>query len=694
MKNTKKSKVDSLDELAALRKYCTDLEKLDEIRRSTEDSLRESESNLKALLENTDGSIWSVDTEYRLIVGNTRFHRNTQNASGKDIEKGECLLRDINPAAFNEQWKGYYDRALEGKQFSVENTLRLYGEPCVMEYRFSPILTVSGRAIGVTVFGRDITERKRAENALRESEKKFSSVFRASPISLSITELESGRFLDVNETFLRLTEWSREEVIGRTSMELAMWANYDDRARIIGIITKKGFLHNEEVQFLTKSGNITSCIWSGETISLWGKSFLISVSLDITEKKRLQEQLSHARVMESVGRFAGGVAHEFNNLLTAILGNSEFALKSLSGNDPVREDIEEIRTAAKRAAELTRTILTFSRIQPGSPKVLDLDEVIREMNDSIRSIVGGEVEFHLRPSNSPHMVAADPNQIELLIENLVKNARDAMPEGGVLTIETENVAVDEHRSRSEPGTPPGQYVAMKVIDTGGGMEKAILNRIFEPFFTTKPVGRGQGLGLSTCYGIVRQNHGSIGVSSKPGRGSTFTVLLPAAGNNQTSRMAEGKTGAGADDGSGPLKKAGKRKYAEGEGMNKERSGETVLLVDDEPVVRSLLVRMLEMEGFRVIQATNGIEAMKAAEGLSGNLDLLITDASMPHMGGVELVERILPLFPGLKIIFMSGHTEEDSAGRFSGNPAITFMMKPFMPDDLLAKMREILKKNA
>jgi len=397
--------------------------------------------------------------------------------------------------------------------------------------------------------------------------------------------------------------------------------------------------------------------------SPWG---ILSVSEDITESKRLEEQLLQSNRLESIGKLAGGIAHEFNNLLTPIMGYTQMWISELAPGDSLRADLEVVQKSAQRASKLTCQLLAFSRRQVSEPKVIDLNQLTLDMSQMLRSVIDEDVELVmlLVPESEP--VNADPTQIEQVLMNLVVNARDAMPKGGKLVIETTNVAVDEARA-AQWAVRPGNYACIGVSDDGIGMGEEVKKRVFEPFFTTKEQGKGTGLGLSTCYGIIKQNGGHIEVDSEPDNGATFKIYLPCSTQRNSSV---------------PI-------------VEEERiipnGKETILLAEDEPLVRSTCTRVLHNNGYKVLEAANGEEALRIVQNHSeGTIDLLLTDVVMPQMGGIELARRLGESRPDIKILLTSGYTDESIAPTVSEQGKLPFLQKPFLPADLLCRVREVL----
>jgi CheY-like chemotaxis protein len=375
--------------------------------------------------------------------------------------------------------------------------------------------------------------------------------------------------------------------------------------------------------------------------------------------------------MEAIGSLAGGVAHDFNNLLSVILSYSHMLIESLVPGDPMRGDLEEISAAGNRAADLTRHLLAFSRQQILQPRVLDLNVAIDGVAKMLRRLVGEDVEIAVVGEPGLGTVTADPGQIEQVLMNLVVNARDAMPNGGKLTVETANVEFDAGYAVTHPDVKPGAYVMLAVTDTGSGMNAATRERIFDPFFTTKDKGKGTGLGLSTVFGIVQQSGGNICVSSEPGHGTTFKIYLPQTTDSPCSSDT-----------------------FEVNGTRTLRGSETVLLVEDDVAVRAVTRTILERHGYRVLEAQGGGDAILICEQHKGEIALLLTDVVMPHMNGKELAERLGPLRPGMKVLYMSGYIDDSIVRRGVLDPAVAFLQKPITPETLTRKLREVIEAPA
>jgi hypothetical protein len=418
----------------------------------------------------------------------------------------------------------------------------------------------------------------------------------------------------------------------------------------------------------TKDGRTIEVEIAGYEIDYGGQKAELAILLDITGRRRLEDQLRQSQKMEAVGMLAGGIAHDFNNLLTIISGYSQLILVSLESKDPNRHAAEQIMKAGERAAALTRQLLAFSRRQVLQPRVLDLNKLVGSLSSMMQRLLGEDVDLRLMLPADLGRVSADPGQIEQVLMNLSVNSRDAMAKGGVLTIETANVVLDEGYASRHIGLKPGPYILLAVSDNGSGMDAATKARLFEPFFTTKGPGRGTGLGLSTVFGIVKQSGGSVDVYSEPGRGTSVKVYLP--------RIDQ------------PV-------VVEAEAMKKEvsRGTETILLVEDDEMVRSLVRATLVREGYKVIDFADPVEASRRSEGLKGPVDLLITDVVMPKLSGRELAGKIMRRRPGMKVLYMSGYTENAVINSGILQTEVAFLQKPFTPAALTEKVREVLEEN-
>jgi PAS domain S-box-containing protein len=499
------------------------------------------------------------------------------------------------------------------------------------EWYESALFDETGRLISILSLVQDVTAREQAKQALQESEERFRATFEQAAVGLAHVGLD-GQWLRVNQKLCDIIGYSFEELSQLTLPQLIYPDDrHTNREQARRLVAGEIQTYSLEQRYIHKD---SSLVWVNVTVSLLRDSsgqpkYFIGVVQDITERKQLEEQYRHAQKMEAVGRLAGGVAHDFNNLLTVINGYSDLALHSLTEFDPLQKSIREIRKAGERAARLTHQLLAFSRQQILQPEILDLNEVITDISKMLTRLIGEDIELVIVTKAGLGRVKVDPAQMEQVIMNLAVNARDAMPHGGKLTIDLANVELDEDFTRRHLRVAPGSYVRLAISDTGVGMDEETLNRIFEPFFTTKEQGKGTGLGLATVYGIVSQSGGSILVYSEPGWGTTFKIYLPQI--KEVSQPALLSLP--------PQERPSQR-------------GETILLVEDEPGVRSLVCDTLKEDGYTVLEASNSAEALLLSEQHPGPIHLLFTDVVLPGLSGRHLAERLLLQRPELKILLL------------------------------------------
>lgn len=505
-------------------------------------------------------------------------------------------------------------------------------------------------------------QRKRAVAELRQSEARFASLFRANPSPLFITRVGDERNMEVNDAFIRMTGYSREELVGRTGTELNM-ISAETHARIVKRMRATGSVRGLEIDVRTKAGEMRRVLLSVERIELDGEPFALAIGMDVTEQRQLESRLRQSQKMDSIGLLAGGIAHDFNNVLTVITGASDILLSTLPPEDPSRELLEEIRTAGGRAASLTGQLLAFSRRQMLEPKALDVNEVVADTEKMLRRLLGEDIHLTTTLGSNLHTIMVDPGNLVQVIMNLAVNARDAMPTGGHLTIETANKELDAHYAAVHADVPPGHYVVLAISDTGVGIPPEVKDRLFEPFFTTKGLGRGTGFGLAVVHGIVAQNGGHVEVYSEEGLGTTFKIYFPAS------------------------KAAVEPEHASRANM---AGHETILVVEDDPGVRDVAVRSLRGHGYTVLEADSGTEALTVLAEHSDSVALVLTDVVMPKMSGRELAEIVHADYPELKVIFTSGYTDDSVVRHGILAAEVAFLQKPYTPNNLAARVRELL----
>ena len=544
------------------------------------------------------------------------------------------------------------------------------GSPVWLEAVGTNLLT-DATIRGIVLNARDVSERKRADRELRESEERYRDLFDHAS-DLVCMAAPDGSLLYVNHAWQQGTGYSEAE-IGR--MQLLDLVPPEARAyysQVLERVLKGERLDHVELVFVPKAGtpitvegNLSCTFKDGQPAVVRG------IYRDITERKRVEEQLRRAERMQAAGKLAGGVAHEVNNMMTGVIGFSEFLLRSLEEGDDRRADVEEIIKAGSRAADVTRQLLAFTRQQFLQPQVIEVNTVVTEMEKMLRRSLGEDHVLELRLSPNAGQLRADRGQLEQVLINLILNARDAMERHGRVSIQTEPAVLDEVYACRHEGVdfPHGHYVMLAVSDTGSGMDPEVQARIFEPFFTTKAVGQGTGLGLSTVYGIVKQSGGYVWVYSEPGQGSVFKIYLPAARSEE------------------PVLTHLERPE------DPHGGSEMILVIEDEDVVRNLAARGLREQGYSVVEARDGVQALQFIEQHLGGIDLVISDVVMPEMGGREFGQKLARLEPTLPVLFMSGYTGEDVVQRGLLEPGAPFQQKPFTPASLAIKVRAMLDQH-
>jgi two-component system, cell cycle sensor histidine kinase and response regulator CckA len=512
-------------------------------------------------------------------------------------------------------------------------------------------------------------ERKRSEDALRHAENKYRSIVENASEGIFQTT-PGGGYLTVNPALARMYGYELPEELMASVNDIGgqVYVDPSRRQEFKRLMEERSVVQGFEYQVYRKD---RSKIWLSENVRAVRDSsgeilYYEGMVEDITERKQLEEQLRRAQKMEAIGQLAGGVAHDFNNLLMVIQGHSDVMLARLDAADPLRKSAEGVQKATERAASLTRQLLAFSRMQVLRPKVLDLNAVLAEMGKMLPSVIREDIELRIVPGESLGSVKVDQGQIEQVILNLVVNARDAMPQGGKLTIEAKSVELDDEYAGGHTGVQPGKYAMLAVSDTGVGMDSETQAHIFEPFFTTKEIGKGTGLGLATVYGIVKQSSGWIWVYSEVGKGTTFKIYLPQVGERIQAPESS---------------KA--RSLAPG-------GNETILVVEDQESIRELICEFLKSRGYTTLEATDGSEALQLAERYEAPIDLLVTDVVMPKMGGRELADRLSAARPLIKVLHMSGYAEHSAAEPGALEQSAVWLQKPFSLESLLHKVREVL----
>jgi PAS domain S-box-containing protein len=564
-----------------------------------------------------------------------------------------------------------------GETFTGETiNYRKDGSEFNLEWQVAPIRNAGGRVTHFVAIQRDITARKQAENALRDSHEKFLQ------LADNITDVFWIRSPDLRE--VHYVSPAFEQIWGRSVASLYanphQWADFifpEDRRRVLNMFaTLTGEARSLDIEYriVRPDGGIRWVRVRGFQVRDAADKLIrqTGVVTDITERKQLEARLFQSQKMETVGKLAGGIAHEFNSILTAIIGQSELLLGDLPADSPLVTNVSEISQAAGRAATLTRQLLAYGSKQFLRPETLDLNQVLAGMEGVFRLLMGGAVDTRIMPAPGLLAVMADAGQIEQVIMNLVINARDAMPNGGTLTLETANVFLDQEYVSHFPefDIKAGAYVLLAISDTGIGMNAEVKAHVFEPFFTTKGVGEGTGLGLSTCYGIIKQSGGHISVYSEPARGATFKIYLPQAAPEMKPPLPHGAL------------------------PELPRGTETILLVEDDSALREMAATLLRRLGYTILTAANGVEALSLKhDRTTGHVDMLFTDVVLPHMGGKELADRVRALYPHTRILFTSAFTENAIIHQGVLDKGVALLPKPFTPSMLARKVREMLDEN-
>ncbi len=637
-------------------------------RRAAREALLHSERRHRRLAEAAHDDIFIVDREGRVLylnaAGATRLGKLAADVVGKPLD-------EVLPPEVAARFLRNVERVLaSGEDLYVEDRSLINGREVWSGTWLTPLTGEGGGVESVEAVSRDTTTRVAAEQALRASEQRYRSLFERNLAGVYRTTLE-GRIVECNDAFARIFGYaSGAELRGLSAGDL--YATPALRREFVERLLSEGTLVNQESEGRRKDG---ASVWMLENATLVreeGGPFIEGTIVDVTERKTLERQLGQAQKMEAVGHLAGGVAHDFSNILNVIGGYSELAVTRTDEHSLVRPYLEEIRRAAGRATNLIRQLLAFSRGQIVVPSLLDLDEVVRGLEEMLRRLLPESIELVTSLRASPSLVKADRGQLEQVIVNLAVNARDAMPQGGRLVIETTRADLDQAYCRRHVGTTPGPHVMLTMTDTGVGMDAQTQARIFEPFFTTKEAARGTGLGLATVYGVVRRAGGSIWVYSEPGRGTVFKTYLP---------RAEGERGT-----------AEAPRPAEIAPTEVPRGTETILVVEDDEALRALARELLVSLGYTVLDARHGAEALELSSAHGGRIDLLMTDLVMPHIDGQELARRLTAARPETRVVFVSGYAEDDKIRGKIPASRVAFLQKPYTAAALGTTIRQLLDR--
>ncbi len=640
-------------------------------RRRDEENLRESEERFRQLAENIKEVFWIGSPDWNTVYYISPAYETVWGQSCESLYKN---ARSWMHAVHEEDRRTVLSQIpeeLEGLNKFIFPEYRIVRPDGSIRWIFArayPIRNESGEIYRIAGIAEDITDRKQFEDKLQELESQQRALIDAVPDALFLMKTD-GEIVVANAGLSKRFGKTVQELTGTNSYDLVETDVAQKRKEITGQSIRSGKTTNYED---TRAGRIIESRIFPIKDDQKRVSHLAILGRDITERKqaekereKLLEQLNQAQKMESIGRLAGGIAHDFNNLLTAIHGFSDLIQSSLDTDDPMKKDVAEIQKAAESASQLTNQLLAFSRKQLIAPRAVNLNKAILHSENMLRRIVGEDIRFVFKPGDAIHKILIDPNQVDQILVNLSVNSRDAMPDGGILTIETKNVSFVRKACDACGEEMSGDYVMLSFSDTGYGIREEIRNKIFEPFFTTKNEGVGSGLGLSTVHGIVIQNEGHVTVSSKPGEGTSFRIYFPITEREEMEQSDE-------------------------EDVSRTGGQETILLVEDMEIVRKLAAGILSKQGYRVVEASSGQEAVELFEANKKEIDLLVTDVVMPGMGGTELLEQLLNIRPELKALFMSGHPQDAIAQQGILDTGTNFIQKPFRPKEFSQKVREVL----
>jgi len=645
-------------------------------RKQAEAALWESEDRYRDLVENSQDLICTHDLQGQFLSVNPAV------AKLLGYDRSTILkmnVRDILAPDVRDQFSSYLDTIRrDGIAKGSMLVQTATGERRLLEYN-NTLRTEGVASPIVRSINHDVTEPKQVEQALRESEEKYRILVETSPDAITLFDLNLNIIM-VNGPALTLYGCERsEEIIGKSVLDFLVPEQLARAREDIEKLLETGSIGTVEYTFLKKDGTFFPVELKASLILDKKKKpgAILCVSRDITERKRveqekaaLEEQFRQSQKMEAIGRLAGGISHDFNNLLTIIKGYSQLFRIEIKENDPLRRNIEQITKATDRASGLIRQLLAFSRRQIFEMRVLDLNTVLRELEKMLRRVIGEDIELVTLFADDLGRVKTDLGQIEQVVMNLAVNAKDAMPNGGRLTIETANVDLDDAYAHSHIDVTPGRYVMLSVSDNGVGMDPEVKERVFEPFFTTKEKDKGTGLGLSTVYGIVKQSEGNIWVYSEPGKGTTFKIYLPRV--EEAFEEIDEKV------------------------VNEEllHGSETILVVEDEEEVRQLAADILGKQGYKVLQAHDEGDALSICEQNRGPIPLMLTDVVMPKINGRALYERLAPLHPEMKVLYMSGYTGNAIVHHGVLEPGINYIQKPFSMEGLVREVRQVLDKDS
>ncbi|MEA5113868.1 MAG: PocR ligand-binding domain-containing protein [Geobacteraceae bacterium] len=649
--------------------------------KKVEEALRDSEERLKMAMDLAKLAKWEYDVESGMFFFDEQFYSlygTTTEQEGGSLMSAEEYARKFLHPEDSPLVAAEIEKALatDDPNFSTQvehRIIRADGEERFIVVRYMVVCDRAGRVIKTRGVNQDITERRKAEMEIRESNERLRVAFETIPDYISISTLEDGVFVDVNPGFTKIVGYTRDEVIGKSALDLDLWIDPGNRWQFLDTIRKNGSVNNIENKYRHKDGRVIDVSMYASIIKLDNKPYMFGFLKDITEvrkseedRKILEAQLQQAQKMEAIGQLAGGIAHDFNNILTAIIGYAEIISIRIDRESPILHFIEQVLASSGRAADLVNSLLAFSRKQVLHPKPVDLCEIVQGLKKMLGRIIREDIDFMTVVAEKGLIVMADQGQIEQVLMNLVTNARDAMPQGGTLSVDVFQASIDKGFVQVHGFGEPGHYACITVTDTGCGMDAETQKKIFEPFYTTKEVGKGTGLGMAIIYGIVKQHNGYINVYSEPGNGTVFRVYLPL--------LAEEKHAVHKTENNKPPK----------------GGSETILLAEDDITVRELHKILLEEAGYKVVEAFDGHDALAKFMENRPTIDLLATDVIMPRIDGKSLYQEIRKFRPDMKVLFISGYTKDIVIEKGIPGDGANFISKPVTSSILLTKVREIL----
>jgi len=633
-------------------------------RKKVETALSESEEKFRNIVEASPMGmhLYELKEDGRLIFIGANPAADTILSVDNRLFVGKTVEDAFPPLADSEIPRMYKAVARDGVTWRNEQVEYDY-EGIKGAFEVYAFQTAPGRMVAMFL---DVTERKRTEQALRESETRYRRIFE-NVREIYFESTLDGEVIEVSPSVEDILKVERKDVLSRNAV--FMYVDPEARKRYVDTLRSQGSVTNYIVDMVDSEGTVHPVSITASLIPIDGVDLprIVGSMRDITESRRLQEQLQQAQKMEAVGTLAGGIAHDFNNILTTIIGGTDLVLGMLGEDDPAYPTVHDIHRTGIKASRLTKQLLAFSRKQVFEAKVVDVNRVIEELQPLLARLLREDIDLTVHLEQGAMKIKADPTQLEMMLINLSINAVDAMPGGGKLIIETKKVEIDERTVKPLFILEPGNYVQISVSDTGTGMEEGIVDKIFDPFFTTKERGKGTGLGLAVVYGIVKQHGGYIYVYSEPGEGSSFKVLFPPTGGEVAVETVE-RPGAAAAGGS-----------------------ETVLVVEDDRIVLNLVERILGERGYTVYSASDGEEALEVARKIGDRLDILVTDVVMPGMNGRELHSRVTEFYPDVKVLFMSGYTDNVIIHKGFVEDGVKFLQKPFTVKELADKIRDTLE---